>query len=281
MLAQLNLTVWAWIESFKDLKRRAVWAPFLWMVLIQSLVLLALTEFYRPVFSWILVPILKGVGDVRMLHYPAFFSVLPAFYGRFDLVLDVFFGSLFFGTAYLVLFRVASRMPVGDAWNAGRRSYLVLLLLRLPLVLLVVLASWGLPLLLGGKPGVGLEGKALREARYGSFLIGVLGESLCLYAPLARLVAGRSLFGSFGDSLRLAARVPLATMLVVLLPNLLQLPVAAAIRRSDTIITNLTPEVVAWLLFAGILVYTGVNYVVIGSAVRIFGARGAEKGAAS
>jgi hypothetical protein len=279
MLGQLNLTVWAWIESLRDLRRIRVWRPFLLLAAAQILVLLLLTQFYRPAFQWLLVPLLERITSAEVLHYPAFYVFLPGIFSQVNLLLDWILGSLVFGAAFLIILHTALGLSDRESWRLAARRYGPLLLVRLPLVLLLIGIAWLLPGWLA-QGGV-LEGNRLRLVRYGGFLLGVLAEVLFLYAPLLLLAESRSIGRALRGALGLAFRVPLATLLAVLIPNLVQLPTSWVLRRSDVLVRNLAPETVVVLIGVAILAYVFINYFIVASAVRIYGARAAGPGGAA
>jgi hypothetical protein len=272
MIDQLNLIVWAWIESFRGMKQRGIWIPFLCLALVQWILLLLLVGFYQPFLAWLLVPLLKAAGAGMVLHYPQLYLALPTLFSRASLLVDFVVGTLFFGLGFLMVYAAAAGLSGQGAWEQTRRAYLKLLAVRFPSALFTGLLFFVLPRLLPSGEAE-LHGQALRLLRYGTFLAGVAVEALFVYAPLALLVPKRSLGGAFRETFALAGRMPLATLLVVLGPNLIQLPMAAVLRRSDSVVQNLTPEAVGWMMAGSVAIYALINYLIIGSAVRIFGAR--------
>jgi hypothetical protein len=76
MVSQLNLALWAWLESLRDLRRGRLWIPFLALALAQGTFVLLLTQFHRPFFSWLLAPLVKALGGPASLHYPDFYLLL-------------------------------------------------------------------------------------------------------------------------------------------------------------------------------------------------------------
>jgi hypothetical protein len=274
MISQLNLAVWAWIESVRGLRQRGVILPFLVLAGLQSALVLLFTQFYQPVLSWFLVPLLRLLGGGAVLHYPQFFAVLPALFSRANLGFDWLFGTLVTGVGFLWIWRSAAGLPLGRPWSEAGRQYLRLLVLRLPVVVLLIVLYELLPRLLTGGGGE-LRGNALRVMRYGAFVLAVAAEWVFLFTPLALLAQRRSVAGSFRESYAMLGRAPLAGFLIVLVPNLVQLPLSTLMRRSQSITTNLAPETVAWLLIGSILVTVAVNYTVVAAAVRVFGARSA------
>ncbi len=272
MMNQLNLTLWAWVESARGIGRRFVWRPFLILAAIEMVILLAFTQAWRPVLSWLMIPMLKLLGAGGALHYPQLYVYLPALFGQANVVVDWIPGSFLFAAAFLAIRNAAVGQDRSPAFGPAGRSFFALLILRLPVIVLALGIYMGLPRLVGGA-GPAPHGNTLRLIRYGTFLLGEAVEALVIYAPLLLLTQRESVAGAFRRSIALAVRNPVATFLIVLVPNLLQLPISAGLRRSDLMVRSLAPETVAWLVGAGIAVYVLVNYFVIASAVRVFGAR--------
>jgi len=272
MIDQLNLALWAWIESIRGARQFRTWAPFLVLILLQGLLLVLLTFFYEPLTAWFAVPFVQAAASEQALHYPQFFLVLPGIFSRAGVWLDWLVGSLLYGAAFLLIWRAAAGQPVEGSWAQAGRSYGKLLLVRVPPILFALFLLFVLPAILPGGEG-GIRGNRLRLLRYGSFAFGVTIEALFVYAPLAVVVLGRPAGRAIRDSFTMLARVPLTTFLIVLVPNLVQVPVSAVLRRSDSVVRSLAPEVVVWLVAGSILVYAVINYFILASAVRVFGTR--------
>lgn len=276
MLEQLNLTVWTWVEAFKDLRHGRLLLPLLFFAAVQSLVVLLLSQFYQPLLSFWMVPLLKAIQSEQSLHYPQFFALLPETFSRVNLVLDWVVGSLAFGAAFATIWCFAARVREERPWTTARRRYLSLLFARLPGLLLVLLVVAVIPALFqSGETGP--TGNALRALRYGTFLLAVFVESLFVFTPLLIVSEGRGVLSALLGGPVLMLRVPLATYLVVLVPSLAQLPISAVLRRTDTIVRTLAPELVGWLMVITALVYVFVNYFIVSSVVRIYGARAVEE----
>lgn len=280
MINQLNLTLWAWIEGVRSLRRGAVWVPFLLMLLVQGVLLLLVTQFHRPVVAWIMVPVIRliaGEAAPAVMHYPSLYEALPQLFSPLNLVVDWLLGSLLWGAAFVLLWQAAAGETAGGAFGAARRRYGALLLLRLPIILLPALFFLLVPML-APESGGALRGNALRAFRYGGFIFGVVVESLLIYGPLFLLQHGRSVGEAYRETIRLALRTPIATILIILIPNAVHLPMAAGLRRTEVIIRNLSPEMVAWAVLLSVVIYVAVNYLTIAAAVRVFGARATEGG---
>ncbi len=269
-MQQISLLLWSWIETTRNFGRWRLWAPFFVFWVVQAGAILLLTQFYQPPFALFLVPLLRLLGGDAILHYPIFYLALPSVFTVVALFLDLLVGAWTLATAFL-LFWQADRPaePSRGAFRMAGKAYGRLVLARLPLVVLLVVLLFGLPrLLLGGSSDI--PGSTLRTIRYGSVLIGSILEGLFLYAPLAILVEGRSVGGALRRSFSLAARVPFATLGAVLIPNLIQIPVSAVFRRTDTIVRNLAPEVVIWILLAAAVLYAMSAFFAVGAGARLF-----------
>lgn len=274
MIEQLNLTLWAWMESFRLLRKTAIWPPFVFLFVVNGLGVLLITEFHRPLVAWFMVPILRALVGPGVLHYPTLFLDLPALFSPVNIALDILLGGWVFGTAWIIAWKLATDAdPRGSRREAGR-VYAKLLLLRLPISLLPLLFSLLLPMVLPERADGSFGGTAQRIQRFGTFLFAVLVESAFLFAPAALLLGGRSLKGALAETFRMLGRAPLAIFLVVLAPNCLNLLVDVAVRRRDTIVFRLTPETMGLVALGAVLAYTIASFFVIGSGVRIWGARG-------
>lgn len=274
MIGQLNLALWAVIESFRGSRKGALWPPFLLLFAINALCLLLLTQFHRPLVAWFMAPLLRGLAGPSVVHYPGFFLGLPGLFSWFNIVLDIVLGSWIFGTAWLIGWKVATGTnPQGSRAEAGR-AFARLLALRLPVSILPVLVSIVLPMLLPVREDGTLGPLAQRFQRGTVFLAGVSIESAFLFAPAALLLGKRSLRGAFADSFRMLGRAPLAILLVVLVPNSLNLIIDYAVRHRESIVLRMAPEVMGVVVLTAIAVYTFAAFFVIAAGVRIWGARG-------
>jgi hypothetical protein len=274
MIGQLNLALWAVIESFRGPRRSALWPPFLLVFAINAVALFLLTQFHRPLLAWFLAPLLRTVTGPSAVHYPGFYLNLPIVFSLFNVLSDVIVASWLFGTAWLIAWKLATGLdPRGSMSEAGR-AYGKLLVLRLPVSLLPLLVSVVVPMLLPVREDGTLGPMAQRFQRGGVFLVGVLIESVFLFGPAALLLGKRTLRGAFADTFRMAGRVPLAAFLVVLVPNSVNLLIDYAVRHREALILRMAPEVMGLIILAAIGTYTFAAFFVITAGVRIWGARG-------
>jgi uncharacterized membrane protein len=274
MIGQLNLALWAVIESFRGPRRGALWPPFLLLFAVNGLCLLLLTQFHRPLLAWFLVPALRGLAGPGAMHYPDFFLGLPGLFSWFNVFLDVVLGAWVFGTAWLIAWKLATGGdPQGSRGEAGR-AFGKLLVLRLPVSVLPLLVAVLLPRLFPLREDGSLGPLAQRSLRGGVFLAGILIESAFLFGPAALLLGKRSVMGAFADTFRMLGRAPLAVFLVVLVPNCLNLIVDYAVRHREAIVLQMAPEIVGLVVLAAIAAYTFAAFFVITAGVRIWGARG-------
>ncbi len=269
-MGQLKVLLWSWIETTRNLGRGRIWGPFLLLVVIQWAFLLLLTQFHRTILAPVLVPWIRLVVGEGAMGYPVYFAALPTIYNAAGILIDIFFGAWLLGAGFLLFWQADRPADPGTGGiQRARSSYWSLLLARLPLALLIVGLLILLPrLVLGSVADV--PGTLVRAIRYGSIVVASALECLFLYAPLAILVERRRPLDAIRRSMSLAAGAPLATFGAVLVPNLIQVPISALFRRSDTIVRNMAPEVVAWLLALSVLLYAVAAFYMAGSGARLF-----------
>ena len=87
---------------------------------------------------------------------------------------------------------------------------------------------------------------------------------------MAILVEGRGILGAIRRSFQITAKIPLATLGAVLIPNLIQVPIAYVMRNSQTIAFRLSPEMVAWAVALGVVIYTIATFFIVGAGARLF-----------
>lgn len=279
MLTQLNLVLWAWLESLKDLGRFRIWQPFLLLAVVQTGVVIGLTQFYRPGLSTLLAPLVERLSGPGGVHYPQFYLALPTLFSQVNFIIDLLVGSFCIGVAMLVVWLRVSGAQGGDPWGLGRRRILALILVRFPLLVLLYLVAWQLPTVLF-TDGVEVTGTQVRLLRYSTFLVGALLETFFAYAPLFLLLERRGVVRAWKEGIGFLGRVPLATLLVVAVPSLLQIPTSYVLRRAGLVVETLSPELVTVLVVGGILVFAFINFLIVGAVVRLYGARGDNPGGA-
>jgi hypothetical protein len=269
-MGQISLLLWSWIETTRDFARGRLWGPFLALALVEWGVILLLTQFHRSIFAPIMVPVLRLIGGDKVLHYPTFYLALPQIYSQLGIVLDALVSAWFLGAAFLLFWQADHPAePQRGAFSRATANYGKLVCARLPLTIALVAMLVLVPRLLGANAAEA-SGSTQRLARYGSFMGGVLLESIFLYAPLAILVERRSVGGAIRRSVSLAAKMPVATIGVVIVPALVELPVSALFRRTDKMVLNMSPEVVAWALVLSVTAYRVASFFIVGACARLF-----------
>ncbi|MDM7913951.1 MAG: hypothetical protein ACE15D_05625 [Candidatus Eisenbacteria bacterium] len=269
-MRQISLLLWSWIETTRNLGRGRLWAPLLLLAIAQWLVLLLLTQFHQPILTPVLAPLIRLLVGEPALHYPVFYQALPELNNWFSIVLDVVLGAWLIGAAFLLFWQAdrPGELPQGGISRAAG-AYGKLVAARLPLAILVVAILFLLPrVVFAGQAE--MSGSTQRFVRFATILVGSILEGLFLYAPLAILVEGRGVKSALSRSFSFARRMPLATAGAVFFPNLIQIPVSYVLRRSDEIIRKLSPEMIGWVLFLMILVFTVVAFYVVGAGSRLF-----------
>lgn len=272
-MGQISLLLWAWIETTRNFGKGRIWAPILVFTIAQWIVLLLITQFQQPLLAPVLVPLFRLLYGDAVLHYPNFYLALYDIFGTLSIVLDVFLWSWLQGATFLATWQADRPAEPGrSCFGRAGAAYGKLFLVRLILDgLLIIILVFGRRMMIG--QGQEMTGTVLRLFRYGSIVIGSLIEALLVFGPLAILIENRGIFAGIKRSLSLCLKAPIAAFFVVLTPNLLQIPAGAIFRRSDSIVVNMSPEVVAWLMALWIAVYAVSLFYLVGAAARVFRVR--------
>ncbi len=262
----LAMAGWALQGTLRQAAKPSIWLPFLVITLFQLLGLEAILSFYRPGLSVVVLPLVRGVGGDAATHYPTFFAALPTIFARLDLILGVVVASLATGAA-TVLFARAFGEVAPRAWSTAARRYLPLA----GIALLSALLSLVIFLLGGHFIQEVVADRLLRWlVRFGVMLTFIVAESFLIYASVAIVLDGRGFLGSIRDSVRMAAKILLPTIVVVGIPVILAYPLDYLAGRSDLFLTKFRPELVTGVLLAKIVAELVLGFLLVGAITRLY-----------
>jgi hypothetical protein len=266
-LEQLALAGQALQLTLRELRVVRLWAPWLALGALQLAGLTALLGFAHPLLAWALVPFVRITGGEPALHYPGFYRVLPYLYARADLVVGALAGAVAAGWStrlFAARWRRQAAQP-GEAWAETAPRALTLILAQLPFQVLVLLFTGLLERALAGQAGF------VRRLGYLAGLGGVVGlQALFLYLPALIVLERQGLRQAFAGLPRAWARGLWAAFLLGLVALLPLLPLDALGQRSDLLVDRGTPELVAWLTGAQLLVGLAVSFLLAGSSTLVY-----------
>lgn len=279
MLTLLNRFIGLVISTLRLFGQWRVWLLLLGYFLLNWLVLFAHYDFSSPLFyaavsTWtsLLGPdgfSLFSQQQVQgFFHYPYHFAYLGDFFGWAKLGLGLLLEGLVLGLAALALSR---RLPGLKSTPTPGRSWWLLwlnlaavwfLLNLLTVAAASLLPLWAAPLLTGPRRIMAFN-FVLLPAVF-TFILSLL------FAAIPSVVFySENVWRALGRSLRLFASRPFTCFVLAALVLILPVLVETILIRPGYIIENFKPELVYWLLLAGLVVELPANFFWMGSAVTI------------
>lgn len=270
MIQQFNALIWSWGEMLRAFRRRVAVLPFALYAAVQLLIVISITNFAYPPFSWLVAPALRWRFGEEALHYPNnLFALRPAL-GQIDTLLWILFGTLASGAAIYIFSAFFAGRPdrfvIG--WRKAARRYLALVAVGAVVMALTQLiaqaphALWGH--LVEDSP------MRFRLVRVLSVGLVVAVQALLVYAFQYIVLEGRRIVPAVVGSVRLAIRSPVTTYLIVGAPAALELFPLWLSRKSLTIAYRFTPELLIAVMVIWIAVILVSSYASTGAATRFF-----------
>ncbi|MEW6049647.1 MAG: hypothetical protein AB1644_01085 [Candidatus Zixiibacteriota bacterium] len=272
LLKHLNDFVTLFVDTLKQMGRWRVWLVLGVYVLIGWLLLYVHYKALSPVLYgtvkfW--TSLFGEEASNRFFHYPGQFFYLSYFFGWAKLIMAVVLEGLFLGTT-ISLFRSAfsgGELRIGASLRSQVAVWVHLIGVSVIFNALITLAGMLLPILFA--PWI--TGYARRTLAFDfvfmPFVFTVL-LSLFYFAIPSVAIRRLSIWRAIGRSLRTFARRPFTCFfmsgLILAAPVLL----AATADRADFIISKLRPELMYWLLLAGLLAEMIANFFWMGTAAR-------------
>lgn len=271
-LENVNYFIGLFLSTFRQFGRARVWLILIGYFLLQWLVLFAHYQFYSPVFHGLIsawTSLVSGQLAMGFEHYPGQFLLMPYFAGWAKLAVGVVFEGAVLGAVALLLYdRITGyEREEGEGrptwwfnWSQATLAWVVLngLVLAANLVLPELLSSF-----LHGSPRRILVFEiAILPATY--LLFFVLLYYAIPYCVLYRVNAFRAII----ESIRLTLTSPITTFFLALI--ILSGPIAVSViaGKSDVIVDKFAPELVYWVLLAGLVVDIFVSFFWMGTSVR-------------
>lgn len=276
----INLFISVIYDTIKKIGWGRIWLLLLGYFGLQFLVLVAHWRFLSPVFyspmiAWLHVvdsfpELLVPSGAAPLFtHYPDQYLVLPTIFSWGKMLVALVFEGLVMGAA-AILFRNAffhadgdHPLPLRDAFRYWPRLLTVWLVLNLIFLAINV----GLPMLVRDF----LIANPRRQLGFQFGIIPliyalVLGMFYFVYPAI--VVMGDSALGAIGRSIRVFARRPFASLLMAILVLVMPVLVSALASRSHDIIQKFQPELVVFLLMAGLAVEMVAYFFWAGTATK-------------
>ncbi len=268
---KLNRLLGLFGTPFKHIYKPALWWPFFIYAVLQFVALYLLKSHINPSLYPVLEPVISIFSETRAQvfdHYPQLYLLLPYFYQWWKLCLGIIFEGLAVGLTTL-LFLKAMSLPQGRGLRVGDafKKWPTLLITWAIITAILFAINYFIPQL-------------ARDFLYGSprrmllFDIALRLLTILIYAPLiyavpAIIILKRNIIGAFSSTFSLFGKMPIFSFFIALIPYLFTVPFQLLAGRSDMIVSKFAPELVFYILLAGIIVEMIVNFVFTGALTRL------------
>lgn len=245
----------------------AILWPFIIVGIFDAISLLLIYLAPQPPFSIVLAPPIRAFWGEKFLHYPQNFVLLPRLFGYAHIVITAIIGVLMTGLAIGMLKDAKSGNKPAIAFN------LIYALKRY----FAVLAIWVIMFIIGGlvyripRLFASFSNRIIPQvALYLSFLIVVLIQIAFIYAFPALIAEKRKLIQSIRRGFSTTRKYFLATLIFLLLPSLIYIPILILRGKSIGLMNRFFPEVVLIVLGIGIILSVLIDCVVTCSTTVLF-----------
>lgn len=247
-----------WEEAIRMLNNSWILTPFLLAALIQSALLLAIANFPRPPFSYIMVGLIKGLAGERGLHYPTFYLLLPDTFKVLSLPVLVVFSFVLYGWGVFMMidYYQGQQQPflyykAEVLWNAFCFMQIGLLFAAF------VVAA---PLLISRAGNLMGDPLAKMLIKRSSKLVGFLFEVALAYALFFSKFYREKPLSAVAKSVSFARKRFLLTAMIIITLFIIHKPADYLLDNSSALIFKLSPDWVPAVMVADIAVGIFTNY---------------------
>lgn len=248
-------------------KNPSILIPFVIAGLFDCLLLALIYLAPRPPLSVVLAPPIRAFWGEKFLHYPYNFLIIPRLYSYGHIFSSATISVLMTATAIGMLKEASSGIKPGISVNLRRsiKRYAGLFGIWLAAFILMGAASKITRL-------IGLKGwpVAAAIASAVSFILAVFVEVLFVYAIPAMIIKKEKIFRAVKTGLRFSGANFLPTLILVIVPALIYLPMMALKTKMPFLISKTFPETILIFLGAGIFTSTVINVLIVCSTAALF-----------
>lgn len=269
----INRLIALFVDVCRQLGRGRIWLFLLAYFFVAWVVLFAHYKFTSPMFysavaAW--TELIDSQRATGFTHYQGHFLLLPFFFDWGKLLLSVLLEGLIFGSAAVLFYEQFVRVDEDDRFRFGQVARLwVHLVLALVIMNAVILAvNFGLGKLL--RPV--LEYSPRRQLAY--HWVGLPFIYICIVACFFYLVPSIAVYGeNIIDGLRRTFRVfrdnPMTTIVMAGLVLAAPIIISNLVSSPETIVERFKPDLVYYLLLAGLVAEAVAGFFWMGMSVRL------------
>ncbi len=256
-------------EALASLRSWRNWFPLLIFWLAQGIALGILVALIaRPGGGW-LRWLLHALSGPEATDYPRFFLVLPDLHRRLYLVLAASLGVYLQGVSLLQLlnWHTRGKLRRETPWRRAFARWPGLILINL-----VLLACFLLPLAAVERVLLPLFGDQVpdRLSLLAAYAFGFVAAIALLYAPFLYVAFSSGWWAAIRGSFRFAWKHASVSLVLVLVPFLLALPIHGLMLLRRTIVMDFRPELMLHLLLFGSFFTLLLLFVELSTLVRYY-----------
>ncbi|MBI5873805.1 MAG: hypothetical protein HZB36_06650 [Candidatus Omnitrophica bacterium] len=239
--------------------------PFCILAVFETLALWFLSCSPHFPINYVMAPLIKSIWRRIYLHYPLIYELVPRVFYYAKIIIGVLLGSVTSAAAVLIVARSKAKeeVDIKKVFLFVLKRYVTLLLLSVilfvsvhylmkqPQVLLFkYFRSFPKFLFIGPKFWFNVFLPVL------TFILAIVLQGIFVYSVPFVIIKGKKLLAALLSGFVLFARNLIKTLLVVLVPMLLYIPVTILRNNAVFLADKFAPEVIMAILFLGILVGT-------------------------
>ncbi len=272
LVRSINRLITLFHDTFRQFGRGRIWVALGVFFLLNWLVLYAHYKPLSPVFYGTIklwVDLHGARVATGFFHYPGHFLVLPELFDYAKLVLGLFFEGAVLGLVALMFFDsyLQVKKPETSLFRLMLSSWFQLmlgwlLLNGLMLLVILYLPRYLVDWLWGSPRRIAIFEFAMVPAIF-TFLL-----SLFYFVIPVIAVYGDNVFEALRRSVSIFRKNPLTCIFLALVVVVGQTFVSIAAGRPVTIIEKFRPELVYWVLLAGLVFHVLASFFWMGTAVR-------------
>jgi hypothetical protein len=268
-IAKLNWLIEIFYETLKKVFRIRLCWPFLAYAVIQFALLTVLAFYNNPTVHAVLSPMISifaGEKAELLSHYPGLYLLLPTVFQWGKLLLGTLFEGLAAGWTALLFWKLFASPEQSRPAKSAFSKWPQLLVVWTIITGFLIFANWLLP-----QPFAGLlEGSPRRIALFELLLrlATVFLYSIFIYAVPALVIFNRGIWEAFKTSFSYFMKYPILSCFLTLIPYLISMPTTYLASKSDVVVGKFNPELVFYILTAGLIADFFVNIITTGAVVK-------------
>ncbi len=271
-LDKINSFLNIYYRMFGNILRFSAWSPFLIPAIFQTIGLLLLIDYGRPVSGTFIYPLLKTLLPAAALHYPNYYLALPLVFAAYDdWLLGPSFWLIAIGAVTISVGAIYYKRKIGlseAVKTAAGRYGLLLGFWIIQMILMTIFVHLPTRWIMVTLTGYFLRTLAARIVLQG---VGFVISAFMLYTIASILLDDNGLFKSLKISAKLWRSNILFTFFLVALPGSVKLILDILTSSfAPNIIDRGNPELIIWLLFMKIVLGVFLGLFQYGAAVYAY-----------